>query len=545
MSNVVIGCDSNNGNDSKFQSTVAKLLTKQGHKVEKLSIGPTPFGSIGYKSSVKGKIGVYIMAASLTSVADLSSSGWQFKYTYFVIRGDIEGGRIKSVNDFNSKAIHKDPEGDCRAAACDRWNGKTYPEINKEVKSKGMILFGGKTGEEIGNNLIKAMGGETSDSSDSNSDKSSSSSSAKECIQKLLKHWDGEVECRIRNGKVYINKIREPQSSYKLVLQEGVNVFSDSITVTDVNPKTINHLVVRWSGGTISFKDEELIKRFGEIKSEVEAVKKIVKKVNKSSSNTTNGSNASSATDTNSTTADADTSSGLTEDTVDIGEVDPDTGDDSSKTTVVEKPITKYQEALKFGNIEWNKIKRDNGHTIECQTRGSSRWVVGEWVKVIFPSFNEYGYMYISRSSQSDDAGDWTASLTLVDYPPGWGAEETDNNSNSGSSSGSANSSNVDDVINKIVNEINKFSYSHSCSDANCIKSSKKGDCWALSDYIAGRLKKEGIDAKIYQYKTSGSNQHRQVKYNNGSSWVMFPYSKSKIDHKFYTNTIPSGAKPL
>lgn len=543
MSTVVIGCDTNNGNDSKFQNAVAKILNKQGHKTEKLSIGPTPFGSIGYKSSVKGKIGVYIMAASLTSVSDLSSSGWQFKYTYFLIRGDIEGGRIKSVNDFNSKSIHKDPEGDCLAAACDRWNGKTYPEINKEIKSKGMVLYGGATGEEMATNLVKAMGGEVDSGSDSNNS-SGSASSAKECIQKLLKHWDGEVECRIRDNKVYINKIREPQSSYRLVLQEGVNVFSDSITVTDVNPKTVNHLVVRWTGGTISFKDEELIDRFGEIKSEVEAVKKIIKK-------TSTTSNAATSTDDTSSESTVDTettgdeASDISADTESVDEsVDTGSAEGSDKTTVVEKPITTYKEALQFGNIEWNKIRRDNGHTIECQTRGSHRWVVGEWVKIILPSFNEYGYMYISRTSQSDDGGDWNTSLTLVDYPPGWGVETSDNNQDSNKS----NTGNVSDVIDKVVKEISKFSYSNSCSDYNCIKSSKKGDCHALSAYIAKRLKSEGVQAKIYQYVTGSSDSHRQVKYYDGSDWVMFPYSKAGklgLDHFFYTNSIPSGAKPL
>ena len=88
MATIVLGCDSN-GNNVACQNAVAKKLEAAGHKVEKLSIGPTPFGSIGYKASVKGKIGVYLMAASLVSVTDLASDGWQFKYTYFGIRGDV------------------------------------------------------------------------------------------------------------------------------------------------------------------------------------------------------------------------------------------------------------------------------------------------------------------------------------------------------------------------------------------------------------------------------------------------------------------------
>ena len=272
MSTIVLGCDTNNSNDSKFQNTVAKILTKQGHTVEKLSIGPTPFGSIGYKSKVKGKIGVYIMAASLTSVADLSSSGWQFKYTYFIIRGDIEGGRIKSTDDFNSKAIHKDPEGDCKAAACNRWNGKTYPEINKEIKSKGMVIFGGKTGEEIANSLVKAMGGDTSDSSS----KSTSVSSIKEALTDVLYGWDGEAECYVRDDTVYIHKIPSP-SDAKLSLIEGDNIDKDSVSVTDYNPSTVNILTTQFNDYELTIQDDHLIKRFGKISSSVAMDKEIKK----------------------------------------------------------------------------------------------------------------------------------------------------------------------------------------------------------------------------------------------------------------------------
>ena len=32
--------------------------------------------------------------------------------------------------------------------------------------------------------------------------------------------------------------------------------------------------------------------------------------------------------------------------------------------------------------------------------------------------------MYVVRTSQSLDNGDWTCNMTLVDYPTGWGKEE-------------------------------------------------------------------------------------------------------------------------
>ena len=57
MTTVVLGCDVNNGNDSKWQNTIESMLTKAGYKVKKLQIHPTPFGSYSYSSAAKGKIG--------------------------------------------------------------------------------------------------------------------------------------------------------------------------------------------------------------------------------------------------------------------------------------------------------------------------------------------------------------------------------------------------------------------------------------------------------------------------------------------------------
>ena len=510
MSYVVLGCDQNNGNDSKWQNTVKNALEKEGHKVEKLAIAPGPFSVYSYESKAKGKIGVYIMADSLFSVADLAYGNTQFKYGYLIVRGDLDRPRMKTMEHFQNNPIGKDP--DC-TSICDKLAGKSYGQMNPLIKNKCQVVFG-RNPEEGAENLIKAMGGKTSNSDDK---KSSSGGSIKEAIQKLLSHWDGEVECYIRGDTVHINKIRNPKKYHSSIIQEGVNVFLNSVTVTDVNPDTPNRLVVEWTGGTITFTDEHSIKRFGVVEKIVQATKEI--ETNKKQKNNTNSDELDT---TNS-------------------EDEKDTND---KTTTIQKPIDNYDEALDFAHLYWNKMQRDNGRTLECQVLGSTNWKAGEWSKVYIPSYNIDGFMYITRISQSNDAGDWTANLSLVDYPPGWGKEEKKENSdNSDDEQGDLSSSKIDEIIKQITEEISQFSYSSSCSDGKCIKSGKKGDCWALSDYIYNRLKDRGISAKIHQYKTGSSNQHRQVKYKVGKNWVMFPYSKSGIDHNFYTNSIPSNTK--
>ena len=135
-----------------------------------------------------------------------------------------------------------------------------------------------------------------------------------------------------------------------------------------------------------------------------------------------NDKNTDKTTDTASTTSASDgegsgSSSGS-------GTNDSSSSKTKKKTVVEDVPITNYKEALEFANREWNKLKRGNGRSLECQVLGATQWQAGEWCKVYLPSFDIDGYMYIIRTSQSSEGGDWTSNLSLVDYPPGWGKEE-------------------------------------------------------------------------------------------------------------------------
>ncbi|MBQ6098953.1 MAG: hypothetical protein IJL02_03725 [Methanobrevibacter sp.] len=273
MSYVVLGCDINNGNDSNFQNTVAKALEKQGHTVEKLTIGPNYFASYSYSSKAKGKIGVFLIAAGLTALCDLYDGNTSFKYAYFGIRGDIGNG-IGSMNDFKTKGIHKDHHGDCISKSCNPFNGKTFPQINEITKAKCQAVYGG-TPEEMANNIIKAMGGQT-DSSSSNG--SSAGSTIKDSLKKAVSGWDGDVEIRVEGDTVYVNKIKDPTTT-KLVVNEFENVQFDSVTVTDVNPQTTNKITCNYKGYELTLQDDLLIKRFGENAETVE-VDEFVKNYN-------------------------------------------------------------------------------------------------------------------------------------------------------------------------------------------------------------------------------------------------------------------------
>lgn len=157
MTTIVLGCDSNGKNDKAYRDQVASMFRKAGYKLELLPISPTPFGVYGYTGKAKGKIGVYIMAASLVSVTDLASSGWHFDKTYFIIRGDVST-LINSEKAFNSKGIPRDNDGDCNSSICYKWAGKTYPQINNIIAGKGEVVYGDNAVDGA-NRVLSAMGG--------------------------------------------------------------------------------------------------------------------------------------------------------------------------------------------------------------------------------------------------------------------------------------------------------------------------------------------------------------------------------------------------
>ena len=78
-------------------------------------------------------------------------------------------------------------------------------------------------------------------------------------------------------------------------------------------------------------------------------------------------------------------------------------------------------------------------------------------------------------------------------------------------------------------------------STASYLEKHGVGDCWAWSDWISKQLKKYKVNHKISEYKSSGSNVHRSVLYQNSKGkYVDFPYRDYNFPNGTY-NT--SGSK--
>lgn len=408
MTDYIVGCDNIVGGESNLIERVCKVLESKGHTAQRLSVGPNFVQSSGLKSSSSGKVAIFIVGGSdIGTYVDfrdgIKNGYYHWKYAWFAFASWTAHSWITKEDLKNKPLVRAHDDNFSSGSSIAPYLGKSADYFFQENKQYVNYVYG-QTPEELAKKIL-AGGGEDSDDG-------SSASTIKEAIKDILKMRDGEIECRVVNDTVFINKIPDPETA-ELSLIEGRDIIQKSINITDINPETINFLTVHWQGGEdIVFRDEKLIERFGEKKAEMDAVKRVVttKESDSSSSNTSSTTTTTTTDNTTNTTTDTTSS------------------DDSSSETessVEEVPCETLEEAQTFANTEWAKIKRDNGHTIECKVIGSPLWEQGKWVRVYIPSFDEDGYMYITKCSHSESASPgWETNITLADYPPGFGEPE-------------------------------------------------------------------------------------------------------------------------
>lgn len=143
---IILGCDANTEDDSTVQNRIAERLQAEGYTVEKLPIGPNYFASTDYSSKAKGKIGIYLIASGIFSIADATYGSGQFDNYIFGIRGDF-GDR--GATNFN---LPIRADADC-TSICDKLNGKTFNEMNAMLQPY-VAICGGADTDELANNII-------------------------------------------------------------------------------------------------------------------------------------------------------------------------------------------------------------------------------------------------------------------------------------------------------------------------------------------------------------------------------------------------------
>lgn len=143
---IILGCDANTDDDSTVQNHIAERLEAEGYNVEKLPIGPNYFASTDYSSKAKGKIGIYLIASGIFSIADATYGSGQFDNYIFGIRGDF-GDR--GATNFN---LPIRADADC-TSICDKLNGKTFNQMNAMLQPY-VAICGGADTDELANNII-------------------------------------------------------------------------------------------------------------------------------------------------------------------------------------------------------------------------------------------------------------------------------------------------------------------------------------------------------------------------------------------------------
>lgn len=143
---IVLGCDANTSDDSYVQNRIAERLEQEGYNVEKLAIEPNAFATYDWSSKSKGKIGIYLIASGIFSIADATYGSGQFDNYIFGIRGDF-GDR--GATNFN---LPIRADADC-TSICDKLNGKTFNQMNSMLQPY-VAICGGADTDELANNII-------------------------------------------------------------------------------------------------------------------------------------------------------------------------------------------------------------------------------------------------------------------------------------------------------------------------------------------------------------------------------------------------------
>lgn len=280
MTDYIVGSDHSGGKDQECINKVVDVLNANGHNAEAIGVNSNLESTIRAKG--KGKTAIFIVngvcIGTFDSHMNVVKSGL-CDYVWF--------GMPQSINPSNE---YLSEEG-CQSLKVPIAHDDNFtPEPRRsELNGKYTIAeycteYGQYVGYACGSDceamvqkILSGGSGGTGDGSESSSgdDKKNEPTpmSYMDMIKDLIKIWDGDVEVKIRQDRMYINKVPEPRPELWIV--DGNNVTSGSAKVTDYNSDTVNTLNVTYNDGanTITVTDEYLINRFGVVEAEIKGEK--------------------------------------------------------------------------------------------------------------------------------------------------------------------------------------------------------------------------------------------------------------------------------
>lgn len=276
MSHYIVGSDRSGKSDNDCIEKVCQVLRDNGHTAD--NIGVTPNLEAQFRSKGNGNIGVFLVngicIGTMDSVNQVVKSGLM-DYWFIGITKSYYGGGLKLPDELSTKklAIAHD-DNFTKEPRRSELNGNYTVEEFCQENSQYMAYAYGDDCEQVAQSILNGGNGGGAGTDSSSDDKNEPTPmSYLDMIKDLISVWDGDVECKIRQDKMYINKV--PQPNPKLWIVESNNVVSGQAKVTDYNSDTVNTLNVDYDSGNhrITITDEYLINRFGEVSADVDAIK--------------------------------------------------------------------------------------------------------------------------------------------------------------------------------------------------------------------------------------------------------------------------------
>jgi hypothetical protein len=411
MTTYAIGSDKINGNEEAYINQAIQKARDTGNEAVSVGVNPNVVQQHGLSTDSDGQIGIMIVGGrGLGTPMDfhtgVTNGYYHYSHVYVIGSSEFTGNNLISSSSMNTPVNRCEPG--MSTSQCNKYKGLTPAQFNEKYTGCTVIYC-----DNFSDGLQQIFG-ETD-----NEESTDSGTSFKDMIKDLVKVWDGLVEINLDGGVMNIRHIPDPEDPepvstksirvdkttgktianrkdyYKVNIRqepclwamEGINIVADSLTVTDWNTETTNHLIVHYTSTdgvshSISFTDDVLINRFGE---------RVVEK-------------------------DAVTYEHIEE--------------NSEQTGAVEVPITDYNDAVSYGLGEWFRIQRDNGFKLECKVLGGNEWRAGRWCKINIPLLGTYVNTYITRANHSYD-GEWLTSIECLSAPACIKEDDSTTDSNS------------------------------------------------------------------------------------------------------------------
>lgn len=279
MSHYIVGSDKSGKSDNDCIEKVCQILRDNGHTADNIGVNSNLESQ--FRSKGKGCIGVFLVNGICIGTVDSITQGVVKKgimdYWFLGVTKSYYGGGMNIPDELTTKKVpiaHDDnftPE-----PRRSELNGKyTLSEYCNENSDYVAYAYGDDC-EQVAQNILAGGGGAGSGTDNSSQDKNEPTPvSYLDMIKDLISVWDGDVECKIRQDKIYINKV--PQPKPQLWIVDGNNIVSGSAKVQDYNSDTINTLNVDYDNHshTIKITDDYLINRFGPVEETIEAEKTV------------------------------------------------------------------------------------------------------------------------------------------------------------------------------------------------------------------------------------------------------------------------------